>query len=93
MLIDVLILLPVTAFLVWLYVYSAPAGLRGGRWLADRLPAGLSLLAEVATLVGLHWTLDLDGLSRNVIAVASAYLVLLTGLAIGWFLRWRRARR
>jgi hypothetical protein len=93
MLIDFLLLLPVTAFLLWLYAYSGPRGLRGRAWLADRWPAVLALFASLAVLVGVHATVDLEGLSLNVIAVVSAYLVLLLGLGLAWFLRWFRTRR
>jgi hypothetical protein len=93
MLIDALILLPVTVFLLWLYAYSGPRGLRGGAWIADRWPALLALALAIGTLVGLHLTLEVDGLSRNIMAVVTAYLVLLTGLGVAWLLRWLRSRR
>lgn len=93
MLIDALILLPVTIFLLWLYAYSGPEDLRGRDWLLDRWPALAALALGTGTLVGLHLTLELDGLSRNIIAVVSAYLVLLTGLGLAWLLRWLRSRR
>lgn len=93
MLIDALILLPVTAFLIWLYAYSGPRGLRGTAWLADRWPAAAALLLSASVLVGLHLTLKIEDLNRNIIAVVSAYLVLLTGLGIAWLMRWRRHRR
>lgn len=93
MLIDALILLPVTLFLLWLYVYSGPRGLTGRRWLADRLPAVLALAASAAVLASLHLNLEFDDLNRNIIAVVSAYLVLLAGLGLAWLLRWRRNRR
>ncbi len=93
MLIDALILLPVTLFLLWLYVYSGPRGLAGRRWWADRLPAAAALAASAAVLVALHLMLEYEDLNRNIIAVVSAYLVLLTGLGLGWLLRWMRARR
>lgn len=93
MLIDALILLPVTLFLLWLYVYSGPRGLRGGAWVADRLPAMLGLLVAAAVLVWLHLTLEFEDLNRNIIAVVSAYLVLLAGLGLAWLLRWKRNGR
>lgn len=93
MLIDALILLPVTLFLLWLYAYSGPRGLTGRRWLVDRLPALLVLVMAGAVLVGLHQTLEFDDLNRNIIAVVSTYLVLLVGLGFAWLLRWRRSRR
>lgn len=93
MLIDALILLPVTVFLLWLYAYSGPRGLRGNTWLGDRWPAMVALALAAGTLVGLHLTLELDGLNRNIVAVVSAYLVLLAGLALAWLLRWLRSRR
>lgn len=93
MLIDALILLSVTVFLLWLYAYSGPRGLTGKHWLADRLPAILALVVATAVLVGLHLTLQFDDLNRNIIAVVSAYLVLLAGLGVAWLLRWRRLRR
>jgi len=93
MVIDALILLPVVLFLLWLYVYSGPRGLRGRAWWSDRLPAALALLASGGVLAWLHLTLEVAGLTRNVIAVVSAYLVLLTGLGLAWLLRWRRSGR
>lgn len=92
MLIDALILLPVTVFLLWLYAYSGPRGLNGRRWWVDRLPAIVSLVASGVVLVWLHLTLEYEDLNRNIIAVVSAYLVLLTGLGCGWMLRWLRSR-
>lgn len=93
MLIDALILLPVTVFLLWLYAYSGPTGLRGNAWMGDRWPAIVTLALAAGTLVGLHLTLELDGLNRNIVAVVSAYLVLLVGLGLAWLLRWLRSRR
>lgn len=93
MLIDALILLPVTLFLLWLYIYSGPRGLTGRRWWADRLPAAVSLMASAAALIGLHSVLEYEDLNRNIIAVVAAYLALLTGLGLAWLLRWMRARR
>lgn len=93
MLIDALILLPVTVFLLWLYAYSGPRGLRGGAWLADRLPAAAATVVAAGVLVWLHLTLGYEDLNRNIIAVVSAYLVLLVGLGLAWLLRWRRTRR
>lgn len=93
MLIDILILLPVTVFLLWLYAYSGPRGLRGSAWLVDRLPAVAAVFLAGGVLVWLHLTLAFDDLNRNIIAVVSAYLVLLAGLGLAWLLRWRRTRR
>lgn len=93
MLIDALILLPVTLFLLWLYAYSGPRGLTGKDWLADRFPAILALVVAGAVLVGLHLNLQFDDLNRNIIAVVSAYLAFLAGLGVAWLLRWRRSRR
>lgn len=92
MLIDALILLPVTLFLLWLYAYSGPRGLAGRRWWADRLPAVAALVASAAALIWLHLVLEYDDLNRNIIAVVTAYLVLLTGLGLAWLLRWLRSR-
>lgn len=93
MLIDALILLPVTLFLLWLYAYSGPRELKGRDWLIDRWPALVALALAVGTLAGLHVTLELDGLNRNIMAVVSAYLVLLAGLGFAWLMRWLRSRR
>lgn len=93
MLIDALILLPVTLFLLWLYGYSGPRDLSRRNWLVDRLPAWLALALAGVVLVGLHRTLAFDDLNRNIIAVVSAYLTLLAGLGIAWLLRWRRRKR
>lgn len=93
MLIDALILLPVTLFLLWLYAYSGPRGLRGAAWAADRWPALVAVVAAGGVLVWLHRTLEVEGLYRNIVAVVAAYLVLLAGLGLAWLLRWRRSRR
>ncbi|NEZ03670.1 hypothetical protein G4Y73_05815 [Wenzhouxiangella sp. XN201] len=93
MFIDALILLPVTLFLLWLYAYSGPSELRGRAWWVDRLPALLALVVSLGVLAWLHITLDVDGLYRNIVAVVSAYLVLLAGLGLAWLMRWRRDRR
>jgi hypothetical protein len=93
MLVDALILLPVSIFLLWLYAYSGPSALRGRAWWVDRLPALLALIVSLAVLAWLHMMLDVEGLYRNIVAVVSAYLVLLAGLGLAWLLRWRRDRR
>ncbi|NBB94010.1 MAG: hypothetical protein GVY32_12675 [Gammaproteobacteria bacterium] len=93
MLIDALILLPVTLFLLWLYAYSGPRGLRGGAWWADRLPALVATALAGGALAWLHLTLEFEDLNRNIIAVVSAYLVLLAGLGLAWLIRWLRSRR
>ncbi|QKK02810.1 MAG: hypothetical protein HND55_09225 [Pseudomonadota bacterium] len=88
MVIDLLILAPVVIFLLWLYGYSAPSGRpTRDRWL-DRATAAAAVVGGVGTLLGLHALLDVDGLARNVIAVAAAYLVFLTLLSLGWLRRW-----
>jgi hypothetical protein len=92
-LIDALILLPVSIFLLWLYLYSGGSDLSGPARLRDRAPALLAPIASVAVLAGLHMSLEVDGLSRNVVAVTSAYLTLLGVLGSGWLMRWLRSRR
>lgn len=93
MLIDALILLPVTLFLLWLYAFSGPRCLRGWDWVSDRLPALAAVATAAGVLVWLHLTLALEGLNRNIMAVVTAYLVLLAGLGLAWLLRWLRSRR
>jgi len=93
MLIDFLLLLPVTLFLLWLYAYSGPSLLRGRDWFADRVPALLAPLASLLVLIGVHVNAAFEGLTLNVVAVVSTYLVLLLGLALAWLLRWMRSCR
>lgn len=93
MLIDFLLLLPVTLFLLWLYAYSGPRALKGSAWLVDRLPALLVLIVSLGVLFGVHRMAAFEGLTLNVVAVVSAYLVLLLGLGLAWLLRWFRGRR
>jgi len=93
MLIYIVILLPVTIFLLWLYAYSGPRALRGSARLANCLPAIAAVFLAGGVLVWLHWTLAFDDLNRNIIALVTAYLVLMAGLGLAWLLRWQRARR
>jgi len=91
MAIDLLILAPVVLFLLWLYDYSAPRDrLTRDRWL-DRAVALVAVLVGGGTLFALHSLLEVEGLARNVIAVAAAYLTFLALLAVGWLRRWRVA--
>ncbi|NKI34021.1 hypothetical protein HFP89_02425 [Wenzhouxiangella sp. XN79A] len=91
-LVDLLISAPVVAFLIWLYARSAPSGRSAGMRALDRTLMVLTPLALVAIIVGIHATMDLDGMGRNVIAVATAYLAVLALLGSGWVVRFLRAR-
>lgn len=93
MLIDSLILLPVSVFLLWLYLYSGGSDAIGPARLMDRAVALLAPVAAGGVLAGMHLNLDVEGLSRNVVAVSSAYLMLLAVLGLGWLMRWLRWRR
>lgn len=85
--IDLLISAPVTIFLMWLYWYSAPAGqTRAGRW-RDRSLFVVAPVVAGAIIVLCHLRMDLEGVGLNVIAVASAYLVVCGLLGLGWVLR------
>ena len=91
MIFDLLILLPVMIFLLWLYWYSTPAEQGAGARFVDRLPALLATLGALAALPIQHAELGphVVGLARNVIAVATAYLLMLAFLGLGWGLRFR----
>lgn len=87
MIIDLFLLLPVGLFLLWLYVYSAPQDRSRAAVRVDRAVVPIAVLATAATLGGLHAGLDVEGLGRSVIALASAYLVLIAVLGTGWIIR------
>jgi hypothetical protein len=95
LLIDNLILLPVWLFLLWLYWYSTPAAWPGRQLLVDWLIAAVAVLGSLFILAWLHLNLDpgVEGLSRNVIAVVSAYLYLIFALGAGWIRRFVVQRR
>ncbi len=87
-LVDLLISAPVVVFLLWLYARSASGSLTG----LDRLLLVLTPVALVAIIIGFHRTLEVEGMGLNVIAVATAYLVVLALLGLGWTVRFLRQR-
>ena len=89
-LVDLLITAPVVVFLLWLYAYSAPTERSAGVRVLDRVLMVLTPVVAAGLIVGIHAWLDLDGMGRNVIAVATAYLVALALLGLGWGLRLLR---
>lgn len=91
--IDGLIMTPVTVFLLWLFAYSAPAGRSRFDRVCDRLVMLVSVVAAVVVLFMLHRGLHIDGMGRSLVAVACAYLVFLTILALGWLRRFARTRK
>lgn len=89
-LVDLLISAPVVVFLLWLYARTAPDGRNGSvRWL-DRALMLLTPITAIGLIVGIHAVLDLEGMGRNVIAVATAYLAVLALLGLGWTVRFLR---
>lgn len=95
LLIDNLILAPVWIFLLWLYWYSTPPDWPGFQLLMDWLIAAVAVIGSLLILAWLHHSLDpsIEGLSRNVIAVVSAYLYLVFVLGAGWVRRFWRQKR
>lgn len=87
-LVDLLISAPVVAFLLWLYARSAPAERGAGILWLDRMLMLLTPIAAVSIIVGIHATMELEGMGRNVIAVATAYLAVLALLGLGWTVRF-----
>lgn len=91
---DLLISMPVTAVLVWIYWFFWPSGLSSGQ---RRLDALLILLAPVSLIVILvlgHAWIDYPGTGLNVMLVATAYIAVLSILGAASLLRLAmRARR
>lgn len=91
--VDLLISAPVTAFLLWLYWYSAPGDApRWLRWVDRALLVG-SPLALVGIIALGHARIDYPGMGLNVMLVAAGYLVVLALLGAGWGLRFAVGRR
>ena len=92
MIYDFFILTPVLAFLLWLFWYSAPAERCKRQGVIDSVIAAIGLGGSLLVLYAVHAGLDasVEGLNRNVIAVASSYLFLVAVLGVGWIRRfWR----
>lgn len=89
-LVDLLITAPVVVFLLWLYAYSTPAERSAGVRTMDRVLMVLTPVVAAGLIAGIHAALDLDGMGRNVIAVATAYLAALALLGLGWGVRFLR---
>ncbi|MDT8439721.1 MAG: hypothetical protein RQ729_12010 [Wenzhouxiangellaceae bacterium] len=89
MLLDLLISAPITALLVALQVYFRPNTLPPDRRRLDTILTVLAPLSVVVILVLGHLWIDYPGMGLNVMLVATAYLVLLAVLALGWWLRRR----
>jgi quinol-cytochrome oxidoreductase complex cytochrome b subunit len=90
LLIDNLIMAPVWLFLLWLYWYSTPTQWPRLALFVDWAIAAIAVLGSLLILAWLHHSLDpsVEGLSRNVIAVVSAYLYLIFVLGAGWIRRF-----
>jgi hypothetical protein len=95
LLIDNFILMPVWLFLLWLYWYSTPVGWPRRQLVVDWVIAAAAVTGSLAILAWLHHNLDpsVEGLSRNVIAVVSAYLYLIFAFGAGWVRRFWRLRK
>jgi len=85
--VDLLISTPVTLFVLWLYWYSAPPRRPRGLRALDVCLMALAPVVVAAIICGGHAWIDYPGMGLNVMLVASAYIALLTVLAIGWLLR------
>lgn len=89
--IDLLISAPVTLFLLWLFWYSAPPGRTRRVRIVDSCLLALAPAAVVTIIVIGHARIDdageWTGMGLNVMLVASAYLVLISLLGLGWLQR------
>lgn len=88
--ITALLLLPVTAVLVWFYRHFLPCG---ARW--SRFDSGLLLAVAVLALAWVVWARSVPWqgagpVYAELVAAAGAYPILVAGLAAG--LAWRRLR-
>lgn len=85
--VDLLISAPVTAFLLWLYWYSAPESAPGWSRLLDRAALLISPLAVILIIAVGHDRIDFPGMGLNVMLVAAAYVALTFVLGLGWLQR------
>jgi len=90
--VDLLIVAPVTLFLLWLYVYSAPRRRSRRLRILDRCVLVGAPGAVVAIVVGGHAWIDYPGMGLNVMLVAAAYVVLVVLLGLGWWARRNAAK-
>ncbi len=87
-LVDILILSPVMAFLLWLYWYTAPAGRSMRLRMMDVGLAATACLLSGAVFIGLHGWLDIEGMDRSIIVVAASYLTFIAAMGAIWLVRW-----
>lgn len=85
--VDLLISAPVTAFLLWLYWYSAPESAPGWSRLLDRAALLISPLAVILIIAVGHDRIEFPGMGLNVMLVAAAYVTLIFVLGLGWLQR------
>lgn len=92
-LIDSLIFIPLSLFMVWLFWFSTPAGWAKAQRLIDWLVAAVAVLGAQLILFWLHSLLSAwEGPDRSIMALASAYLFLVAVFGLGWWRRFRRQR-
>jgi amino acid transporter len=87
--VDFLILLPVVAFMLWLFWYTAPSDRSRGLSRFDPLLAGLACLVAGLVFVVLHGVLDMEGMDQSIIVVAASYLTFIMAMGACWLVRWR----
>ncbi|QOC21298.1 hypothetical protein IC757_09545 [Wenzhouxiangella sp. AB-CW3] len=88
-LVDILILLPVTGFLLWLFWLTAPAGRSSSLRRLDCLLALAACGVAAAVFFALHGWLDIEGMDRSMIVVAVSYLSFIASMGLSWLVRWR----
>ncbi len=92
-LIDSLIFVPLSLFMVWLFWFSTPADWPRNQRLIDWVIAGIAFVGAQLILFGVHNALSAwEGPDRSIMALAGAYLFLLATFGLGWLRRFRRQR-
>lgn len=87
--VDVLILLPIVGFMLWLFWFTAPPGRHRRLRRADILLAVAACLFSAAVFSALHGLLDMEGMDQSIIVVAVSYLTFIMAMGVCWLARWR----
>ncbi len=87
--VDILILLPVVGFMLWLFWFSAPPGRQRRLRNADILLAVAACLLAAVVFAALHTWLDMEGMDQSIIVVAVSYLTFIMAMGVCWLVRWR----
>ncbi len=86
-------LVPVAAFLLWLFWFTAPGGRLAWQRHLDVGLAGLSCLLTLGVFFGIHASMDIQSLDESMIVVALSYLTFIAAMGASWFVRWRLQSR